>query len=344
MLLKQVQLADTSNALLPGFEQLYRRSATLQQFNDELQLHNVSIMLHQSDADQPMQVTLSQIDTGLNGPRRRQLLLALVTELKALTLLGELSQFTLVMGFNSLQRLTIKDELVAAGDSALEQSEYLAWSECLLNFNVHMPATLAEPLDAQMLQQEIAAYPLLGPLPATAEQLNNTDTALRSGLWRGSDGLTTRQWATLNFILNHADALYRYKWENCSNEEKLALFNLANGHQLNPLNCLMIEHLAINGLLRVSRGKLTLVNRSFRQFVLNAEPSETLRQLVKVGEAGVWKNYRLSFAALVVVIVGGIALTSGQSLHIVAASIAGVLGSMLSVFSSGSSLRSYFKS
>ncbi|WP_290610239.1 hypothetical protein [Arsukibacterium sp. UBA3155] len=342
MLLKQVRLAQSDSALLPGFEQLYQRSATLQQLEDELQ--NVSIMLQQSEPGKPMQVTLSQIDTGLNGPRRRQLLLGLITELKALTLLGELSKFTLVMGFNSLQRLTIKDEIVADGESALQQSEYLTWSECLLNFNVQMPDTLAEPLDADMLQQEIDAYPLLGPLPATTDQLNTTQAEPRPGLWRGSDGLTTRQWATLNFILTHADALYRYKWEGCSNEEKLALFNLANGHQLNPLNCLMIEHLAINGLLRVSRGKLTLVNRSFRQFVQNAEPSETLRQLVKVGEAGVWKNYRLSFAALAVVIVGGIALTSGQSLHIVAASIAGVLGSMISVFSSGSSLRSYFKS
>ncbi|WP_372627979.1 hypothetical protein, partial [Arsukibacterium sp.] len=118
MLLKQVRLAESGSALLPGFEQLYRRSATLQQLDDELQ--NVSIMLQQSEPGKTMQVTLSQIDTGLNGPRRRQLLLGLITELKALTLLGELSAFTLVMGFNSLQRLTIKDELVTASESALQ--------------------------------------------------------------------------------------------------------------------------------------------------------------------------------------------------------------------------------
>ncbi len=346
-LLKHVQLADSgdsSNTLLqPGFKQLYRQSAILQH-DDQLQLQNMSIMVQQSKAGGPLQVTLSQIDTCLDGPRRRQQLLALITEFKTLTLLGQLSEFNLVMGFNTLQRLTIKDDLAAAGERIMEQTEYLAWSECLLNFNVQLPATLAEPLDTDMLQQEINAYPLLGPLPVSTEQLNQQHAEPQPGIWRGNGGLSTRQWATLNFILQHADALYRYKWESCSNEEKLALFNLANGHQLNPLNCLMIEHLAINGLLRVNRGRLALVNRSFRQFVLNAEPSETLRQLVKVGEAGVWKNYRLTFAIVVIVIVGGIALTSGQSLHIVAASIAGVLGSIISVFSSGSTLRNYFKS
>ncbi|MDX1537672.1 hypothetical protein [Arsukibacterium sp.] len=347
LLIKQQQLADSDgdnrSPSLPGFAQLYRQSALLRQLNDDSQLQNVSITLQQTRADEPVRVTLSQIETCLDGPRRRQQLLALINELKNLTLLGTLTEFNLVMGFNSLQRLTIKDDLAAAGGSMLEQTEYLAWSECLLNFNVQLPPALAQPLDTEMLQQEITAYPLLGPLPVTTEQLSQ-QTEDKQSIWRGSDGLSTRQWATLNFILHHADALYRYKWESCSNEEKLALFNLSNGHQLNPLNYLMIEHLAMNGLLRVSRGRLELVNRSFRQFVQNAEPSETLRQLVKVGEAGVWKNYRLSFAVVVVVIVGGIALTSGQSLHIVAASIAGVLGSMISVFSSGSTLRSYFKS
>ncbi|MBV2130594.1 hypothetical protein [Arsukibacterium indicum] len=348
LLLKQMQLADSDSnncsQLVPGFAQLYRQSAILQQLNNDSPLQNVSIILQQTGTKGPLRVTLSQIDTCLDGPRRRQHLLALITEFKTLTILGQLTEFNLIMGFNSLQRLTIKDDLAAADGSMLEQAEYLAWSECLLNFNVQLPATLAQPLDPDMLQQELAAYPLLGPLAVTAEQLSPQPAEAPQSIWRGSDGLSTRQWATLHYILHHADALYRYKWESCSNEEKLALFNLANGHQLNPLNHLMIEHLAMNGLLRVSRGRLELVNRSFRQFVQNAEPSETLRQLVKVGEAGVWKNYRLSFAVVVVVIVGGIALTSGQSLHIVAASIAGILGSMISVFSSGSTLRSYFKS
>ena len=104
-----------------------------------------------------------------------------------------------------------------------------------------------------------------------------------------------------------------------------------------------MQNLALNGLLRVHRGQLKLVNNSFQQFVLNAEPQHKLQALVREGEAGVWQQHRITFAAVILTLMVGIAMTSGQSLHIIAVSVAGVLSTLVNVFSNASLLRSQFR-
>src|SRR5690606_25026906 len=125
--------------------------------------------------------------------------------------------------------------------------------------------------------------------------------------------------------------------------EQLALYNLALGHQLNPLNITLLQNLALNGLLRVHRGRLKLINNSFQQFVLNAEPQHKLQALVHEGEAGVWQQHRLTFAAIILTLLVAVAMTSGHSLHLIAVSVAGVLSTLVSVFSNASVLRSQFR-
>ena len=86
-------------------------------------------------------------------------------------------------------------------------------------------------------------------------------------------------------------------------------------------------------------GHLDIVNKSFAHFVLHAETSATLNQLVSYGEAGIWKNYKLPIGIMILLIIGGIALTSGESIYIIAASMAGVLGTVASVTNSANMLR-----
>jgi hypothetical protein len=117
------------------------------------------------------------------------------------------------------------------------------------------------------------------------------------------------------------------------------LYNLAKQHRLNPSNTEMIEHLAINGMIKVRSDHLAIVNKSFAHFVLHAE---TLSRLVQEGEAGVWKSYRLPLGLLIVLVIAGVALTSGQSIFIIAASLAGVLGTIGSLTNSTSMLKRQF--
>src|SRR5690606_18871008 len=139
---------------------------------------------------------------------------------------------------------------------------------------------------------------------------------------------THNEWASINFILLKAEALYRFKWESCSAAEKLALYYLVQNKRINPANVQMLEHLALNGHIVVKRGRLRIVNQSFAYFVKYAEDKETLTQLVDKGDIGKWRDYRMPITLMILLIIGGIALTSGNSLYMIVASVMGVLGTI----------------
>ncbi len=150
---------------------------------------------------------------------------------------------------------------------------------------------------------------------------------------------TGREWATVNCILLKAGALFRYKWENCSNAEKLALYYLAKRWRINAANAQLLEQLALQGLIRVDHGRVRIVNNSFAYFVRHAEDAPTLKHLVDLGEDGVWQEYRLPVTLVVLLLLGGIALTSGNSLYVVVASLLGLLGTIGSLTSSARLIR-----
>ena len=223
-------------------------------------------------------------------------------------------------------------------NTILDHAEYLSWAECLMDFMVNVPDSFMQGIDFALLKEEVNHFPELAFIAKdVAEQTPEDDW--EDVFKRDEDLLLESRWATINYILLNAEALYRFKWESCSSAEKLALINLAKQQRINPANTQMIEHLALNGLITVRKGNLDIINRSFAHFVLHAETAETLNQLIAEGEAGVWKNYKLPLGLLIVLIIGGIALTSGESIYIIAASMAGILGTIASVTNSANLLR-----
>lgn len=313
-----------------------------------------SLKLWLTDADNgKLQVVLSDIEVCLEQRQSRQQLLEFLQELKALTLADKIQQVGLVSGFHSFQHLAIKDAFKAPDrKDELDHTEYLAWSECLLDFKVILPERLRAGKNINLLHWETKWCPHLRmllqqdgyPLPV-AESAISQPVGFRqifSTLFRAAPN-DADVLAAQAYVLCHADAFYRFKWENCTKDEQLALYNLALGHQLNPLNITMIQNLALNGVLRVCHGQLKLLNSTFRQFVLNAEPQHKLQALVREGEAGIWQQHRLTFAAIILTLIVGIAMTSGQSLHIIAISVAGILSALASVFSNANALRGHFK-
>jgi hypothetical protein len=335
--------------ILPGFNRLYQLSPCLQLFaQNNTFLPNLKIDVTQSSETGLLAVRIWDIETCLEKVDFRQHLLDLIMEIKSLTLANTLDSFTIFSGFRSLRRVKMKDSLAAVNSSLLEHAEYMSWSECLMDFSVKVDKSLFGHIDTEILCHEVIHLPelkfLLDNVPADVVQHYQDHGQQADKLWKNNNNIIAdREWSTIHYILLHADALYRFKWESCSSAEKLALYNLAKQHRLNPSNTEMIEHLAINGMLKVSDEHLTIINKSFSHFVLHAETSATLAQLVQEGEAGVWKSYRLPLGMLIVLIIGGIALTSGQSIFIIMASLAGVLGTIGSLTNSASMLKGQFK-
>jgi hypothetical protein len=341
LLLRTMSIGKThhANNLLDGFDELFELSPCLQKFSaDGLFLPNLKLNIMRGETAKDMEIELWDIETCLEKSEFRQPLLDLIMELKSLTLSQQLAKFTIFTGFHSLQRVKMKDPLMTEKNTLLDHAEYLSWAECLMDFMVSVPDSFMQGIDFALLKEEVDHFPELAFIAkdvAEKPQEDDWDGVFK----RDEELLLESRWATINYILLNAEALYRFKWESCSSAEKLALINLAKQQRINPANTQMIEHLALNGLITVRKGNLDIINRSFAHFVLHAETAETLNQLIAEGEAGVWKNYKLPLGLLIVLIIGGIALTSGESIYIIAASMAGILGTIASVTNSANLLR-----
>jgi hypothetical protein len=331
-----------SDYLLAGFDVLYQLSPCLQKLGaDNSRLPNLKLNIIENADSKKLDVQIWDIETCLEEAEFRQHLLDLIMEIKSLTLANQLNSFAIFTGYHSLQRVKMKDPLSIGQGSILEHAEYLSWAECLMDFSVKVTDVFERGVNKQLLRQEIADFPELSFLsPDTSDPSKVTEDNL---LNQHEASNTESQWATINYILLCAEAIYRFKWESCSNAEKLALLNLDKQHRLNPSNTQMIEHLAVNGLVKVKHGHLEIVNSSFAHFIRNAETTETVNRLVNQSEAGFWKDCKLPLGLLVFLIIGGIALTSGESIYIIAASVAGVIGTIVSIASGASMLSKQFK-
>ena len=204
------------------------------------------------------------------------------------------------------------------------------------------PDQFKSEIDNEFLSEEVMIFPELKfkfSFPALTAKVKKERRFWENPLFpKGS-----KEWSTIRYILMHAEPVYRFKWELCSSAEKLALYNLVKLRRLNPQNFQMIEHLAINGLIKVEKDYLTIINKSFAQFVLNAESGETMNKLELEGEEGVWKAYRVPIIFLVVLVIGAVAMTSGQSIAIIGASLVGILTTIASVTNSANLLKNQMK-
>ncbi|WP_143058782.1 hypothetical protein [Nitrosomonas marina] len=328
--------------LLTGFDTLYQLSPCLQRLGTQTHaLPNLKLNVEQNPANNKLDVQIWDIEACLAQPDFRQNLLDLIMELKSLTLANQLNSFTIYAEHHNLQRIKMKDPLQMNCGPVLKHAEYLSWAECLMDFNVKVAKEFEQQIDEQFLMREITDFPELSFL---SRDTPDTFEFTEKDSWnKHKDATIEARLTTIHYILMRAGALYRFKWESCSNAEKLALLNLEKQQRLNPSNTQMIEHLAVSGLIKVEHGRLEIVNSSFAYFVRNAETPDTINQLVHEGEAGFWKDYRLPIGLLMILIIGGIALVSGEAVTIVTASVVGIIGAITSIFKSTSMFKEQAK-
>ena len=96
----------------------------------------------------------------------------------------------------------------------------------------------------------------------------------------------------IEFFGSHAGPIYRYKWELCTIDERLTLFQLANGSSVNPNNLETLEQLVKRGYIYRDCGWF-IVNESFRRFVLYAETENTFAQWLEDTSSSSWQYVRI---------------------------------------------------
>jgi hypothetical protein len=272
---------------------------------------------------------LWDLEICLETKKTRDVLLSLIEYLKTL---NKNNKLTIVLHCSSstFHKLKWHDELQIELQAAQQQlfepsvghQDMLAWSECLMDFDLELDSSFSgyyAGLDSEIVKLEQQALPELVGL--------NINIPLASKV----DEVSTAH--TYSFLLHCFEATYRYKWENCNDREKLALYFLAKGHQINPQNKHLISMLAQKGLV-VLHGNgvdLTLINETFKIFVRNAESEAVFKMLKRRGEAGTWTNFRVPFTLLILMAIIGLSLTSGQSIFLLLGGVSAALSSIASI-------------
>ena len=175
---------------------------------------------------------------------------------------------------------------------------------------------LSNPFDVNLLiRSECQAWPEIHHL-ATA--LDQQTTCFKE---MAAEGINEAQrgdyWVpeqVIEFMLEHAGALYRRKWEECTRQEKLILWKLANGASINPANAVIIERLVRRGYLFRDKG-WHIVNESFRQFILTAEHEAVIGHWLDNANSGAWSVLRIPVFALLLVLLVIFVYSSGSSLN-----------------------------
>ncbi|MFT2091241.1 hypothetical protein [Paraglaciecola sp. 2405UD69-4] len=142
----------------------------------------------------------------------------------------------------------------------------------------------------------------------------------------------------VEFFVQHARPTYRLRWEQCCTDERLTLLQLAHGAKLNPANVEAIGHLQRRGLIYRDSG-WHLVNESFRQFILTAEPSSQVEKWVAKAQTSLWHNLRAPLFMLVAILFILVIFSANIAFDSVLSTLAAVLGIAPLLIQNLSSLR-----
>jgi hypothetical protein len=110
---------------------------------------------------------------------------------------------------------------------------------------------------------------------------------------------------------NAAEPYYRELWSACSTTEKVALRQLADEGVANPTNRSVIHHLMRIGLV-VRDPACRIMNRTFEQFVMHAEPPDRIAAWEREGVMLPWGSIRTTLLTIALGLGGLLILTQAQ--------------------------------
>lgn len=137
----------------------------------------------------------------------------------------------------------------------------------------------------------------------------------------------------VSWYTSNAGAIYRRKWELCTQDEKVALYQLAMGHYINCHNMEIIEHLERGGYI-TRDPRLHLRSHSFERFVLAAERPDTMEIWLQESSIGSWDIIRIPLLTLLLVAIGTMLYLFGSELKTIAPALA-VIPAVLAVLIRG---------
>jgi hypothetical protein len=117
----------------------------------------------------------------------------------------------------------------------------------------------------------------------------------RAMLEKHRNGAPLSQAQFVEELLDRADSYYRKLWFNCTQQERLVLFQLARDGWANPKNGRAIQQLQRKGIV-VRRLGYRIMNDSFRRFVSGAQTPDEVAKWEQDEEHSAWRAMKLGLA------------------------------------------------
>lgn len=266
--------------------------------------------------------------------------------LAALTLLSEQTSLHLVLECEvaPLYRLTQQQYYASrCGEKQnADSTEVYGWSQLLAKFEKHYawaPQHKCRPYHKQdswaCLANESAGWPeLMAIRERFSEYLHlchddpNGDAAALGQTKQQEAHWVKTYWQAdqiIEYFSAEAGALYRKRWELCTRQERLMLYQIARGDQPNPANLIPLEHLVRRGYL-FRDADWFIVNESFRLFVLGAESPERMSQWLAEAQDSTWRYFRVPLFILLITSVAILVYVTTDSIQSFLAILSAVLG------------------
>lgn len=210
-------------------------------------------------------------------------------------------------------------------DPRPDAAEALRWRAVRARFAVHhvdrdtQTATLGSEspvrdpaLKRELEDERIALQELIGrPYPPL-------DAVLRSVRLRALEDF-------VQLALPLVEPQFRREWQHCTQDERVALFELAHDRLLNPLNRSVLDDLLLRRLV-VLAPEPRIVCAAFRTFVLRAEPAERMARWRRHGTMTPWQRVRAPFYVTLLLLVAWFAYSFRDAFSTLDAVLAGTLG------------------
>lgn len=219
-------------------------------------------------------------------------------------------------GYRLLRQHAYAQDLKSTDDASLMKvDEKLAWSKLLSQFDKEYLWSPAQKHNISNLMEikRVVEHESFGwhELKEVREKFYDYHKRIKS---RNSSIEDIQDYwlpeQVIEFFLVQAGPLYRKHWELCTIDEKIALYQLASGAHINPANDSVLQHLIRRGFIYRDTG-WTIVNESFRQFILSAESERVVADWMDMTRSGLWPVVRIPLFIIMFVLIVLVIYSSG---------------------------------
>lgn len=117
-------------------------------------------------------------------------------------------------------------------------------------------------------------------------------------------------------ITNLARVYYMSLWLSLNMSEKKVLFDLAEDSLVNPENLNEVEMLCNKGLIKIQDGMISIINQSFRLFIVTLQNEKDLKDVLRIStEGGSWSKMRTPIIIVLMLLGGFILITQKEAFN-----------------------------